>query len=96
MKANKKEVMENIQIKKKSKYMKELQERNIGSHHLGSRGYGGKRSKWAKEDAEDASLGIPVPLADFTIPQERDVLRAQHRWDPVKKVFETNTVTRSS
>ena len=48
--------------------MKGLQERNIGSHHLGSRGYNGKRSKWAKEDAEAASLGIPDPLADFTVP----------------------------
>ena len=54
--------------------MKGLQERNIGSHHLGSRGYGGKRSKWAKEDAEAASLGIPDPLAEFTVPQECDVL----------------------
>ena len=65
--------------KKKSKYMKGLQQRNIGSHHLGSRGYGGKRSKWSKEDTEAASLGIPDPLADFTIPQECDVLRARHR-----------------
>ncbi len=80
----------------KSKYMKGLQKRNIGSHHLRSRGYGGKRSKWAKEDAEAASLGIPDPLAEFTVPEERDVLRARHRWDPVKKVFETNAVTRSS
>ena len=72
--------------------MKGLQERNIGSHHLGSRGYGRKRSKWAKEDAEAASLGIPDPLADFTIPQERDILRARHRWDPVKKVYETTPV----
>ena len=69
--------------------MKGLQKRNIGSDHLGSRGYGGKRSKWGKEDAEAASLGIPDPLVDFTVPQERDVLRARHRWDPVKKVYET-------
>ena len=72
--------------------MKGLQQRNIGCHHLGSRGYGGKRSKWAKEDAETASLGIPDPLEDFTVPQERDVPRARHRWDPVKKVFETNAI----
>ena len=77
---------------KKSKCMKGLQERNFGSHHLGSRDYGRKRSKWAKEDAEAASLGIADPLADFTVPQERDVLRARHRWDPVKKVYETNAV----
>ena len=49
--------------------MKGLQQRNIGCHHLGSRGYGGKRSIWAKEDAERESLGIPDPLAEFTIPQ---------------------------
>ena len=72
--------------------MKGLQERNIGSHHLRSRGYGGKRSKWAKEDTEAASLGILDPLADFTVPQERDVLTARHRWDPVKKVYETTPV----
>ena len=73
--------------------MKGLQERNIGSHHLGSRGYGGKRSIWAKEDAEHESLGIPDPLADFTVLQERDVLRAWHHWDSVKKVFEMDPVT---
>ena len=73
--------------------MKGLQQRNIGSHHLGSRGYGRKRSKWAKEDAKAASLGIPDPLAEFTVLQERDVLRARHRWDPMKQVFEMNAVT---
>ena len=51
--------------------MKGLQKRNIGTHHLGSRGYGGKRSIWAKEDAEAASLGIPDPLAEF--PSRRSV-----------------------
>ena len=71
--------------------MKGLQERNFGSHHLGSRGYGGKRSKWAKEDAEAASLGIPDPLAEFTVPRYYDVLKAQYR--PVKKVFETDPAT---
>ena len=79
--------------KKRSKYMKGLQERNFGSHHLGSRGYGGKRSKWDKEDAEAASLGIADPLAEFTVPQERDVLRARYHWHPVKKVLETDPVT---
>ena len=73
--------------------MKGLQQRNIGCHHLGSRGYGEKRSIWAKEDAKCDSLGIPDPLAEFTVPQEHDVLRARHRWDPMKKVFETNAVT---
>ena len=73
--------------------MKGLQQRNIGSHHLGSHGYGGKLSVWAKEDAERKSLGIPYPLADFTVPREDDILRARHHWDLVKKVFETDPVT---
>ena len=54
--------------KEKSKYMKGFQKRNMGSHHLGSRGYAGKRSIWAKEDAEHESLGIPDPLAEFSVP----------------------------
>ena len=78
--------------KEKSKYMKGLKQRNMGCHHLRSRGYGGKMSIWAKEDAERESLGIADPLAEFTVPQERDVLRARHHWDPVKKVNETTPV----
>ena len=66
--------------KKKSKYMKGLQQRKMVCHHLGSRGYDGKRSIGAKEDAKRESLGIPDPLAEFTVPQERDVLRARHHW----------------
>ena len=48
--------------------MKGFQQKNIGCHHLGSRGYGGKRSIWAKDDTEATSLGIPDPLAEFTVP----------------------------
>jgi hypothetical protein len=74
--------------------MKGLQERNMGCHHLESCGYAGKRPIWAKEDAERESLGIPDPLAEFTIPQECDVIRAWYRWDPVNKVFDTDAVTK--
>ena len=70
-----------------------LQQKNIGCHHLGSRGYGGKRSIWAKEDTERESLGIPDPLADFSVPRELDVLRARYHWDPAKKVFKVDPVT---
>ena len=78
--------------KEKSEYMKGLQEKNMGCHHLRSRGYEGKRSIWAKKEMELESLGIPDPLAEFTVPQEHDVLRARYHWDPVKKVFETDAV----
>nr|XP_020188597.1 uncharacterized protein LOC109774284 [Aegilops tauschii subsp. strangulata] len=55
--------------KEKLKYMKGLQERNMGCHHLRSRDYTGKRSIWSKEDAKRESLGIPDPLAELTVPQ---------------------------
>jgi hypothetical protein len=80
--------------KEKSEYMKGLQERNMGCHHLGSRGYAGKRPIWAKEDAKRESLGIPDPLAEFTVPQECDIIRARYRWDPVNKVFDTDVNTK--
>ena len=47
--------------------MKGLQERNIGSHHLGSRGYGGKRSKWAKEDIQAEFYHIQRKLSQIII-----------------------------
>ena len=62
--------------KEKSEYMKGLQERNMGCHHLGSRGYAGKRPIWARK-----RLGTPDPLAEFTVLQVRDVIRARYRWD---------------
>ena len=74
--------------------MKGLKQRNMGCHHLGSRGYSRKRSIWAKEDAERESLGMPDPLVEFTIPLERDIIRAQYHWDPVNKVFDTYAVTK--
>ena len=49
--------------------------------HMGQGGRGSRES------------GHPRPLGEFTVPQERDVLRARHHWDPVKKVFKTNAVT---
>ena len=38
-------------------------------------------------------FGIPDPLAEFTVLEEHDFLRARYHWDPVKKVFETGPVT---
>ena len=70
-----------------------IPERNMGFHHLGSHGYAGKRSIWAKEDTKHESLGILDPLVEFTVPRERDIIRVRFRWDPVKKVFEIDAVT---
>ncbi|KAI4977776.1 hypothetical protein ZWY2020_014330 [Hordeum vulgare] len=70
--------------------MKELHAKNTPAHRLGSRGYEGKMHVWTKEDAEHESHGIPDPLAEFTDPQKHDWIRAQHKWDPVNKVFSTD------
>ena len=66
---------------------KQLQAKNMGNHHLGSRGYTGKRPVWAKEDAERERQGIPDPLAEFNDQQEHDLIRARFSWDPKKNIF---------
>ena len=62
--------------KEKSKYKKGLQQRNMGCHHLGSRGYGGKRSIWAKEDTERESLASQTPWR--TSPSRRSMTSSGH------------------
>lgn len=78
----------------KSEKMMGLQARNTFAHRLGSRGYGRKRSTWAKEDAERETHRIPDPLAEFTDLRERDWITARHKRDPVKKIFSTDQNTR--
>ena len=82
------------EAKLKSLKFKGLQERNTGSHRLGSRGYIGKRPIWDKENAEHEAAGIPDPLAEFTDPQERDFIRARYKWDPKNKVWSMDAPTR--
>ena len=71
---------------KVAKY-KSLQQRNMGKHRLGSRGYLGKRPIWDKEDVEREAAGLPDPFAKFTNPLERDFIRARYKWDKEKKGF---------
>lgn len=82
------------EAQQKSEKMKGLQARNTPADLLGSRGYEGKRSTWAKEDVGRETHGIPNPLAEFTDPLERDWISARHKWDPVKKIFYTDPNTR--
>ena len=73
--------------KARSERGKQLQAKNMGNHHVGSRGYTGKRPMWAKEDAERERLGILDRLAEFTNQQEHDFIRARFSWDPQEKDF---------
>jgi hypothetical protein len=74
--------------------MKALQARNTPPHRLRSHGYEGKRHVWAKEDAKHEKHGIPNPLAESTMPQERDFIRGRFKRDPVKKNFYTDPIMR--
>ena len=67
--------------KAKAAKFKSLQQRNTGKHHLGSRGYLGKRPIWDKEDVEREAAGLPDPFAKFTNPLERDFIRARYKWE---------------
>jgi hypothetical protein len=67
-----KETCTTDETKRKSEKFKGMQEKNTGSHRLGSHGYIGKRPIWDKEDAEHEAAGIPHPFAEFTDPQECD------------------------
>ena len=73
---------------------KGLQKRNTGKHHLGRRGYIGKRPIWDKEDAEHEAAGILDPLPELTDPQAYDFIRARYKWDSKKKVWSTDAPTR--
>ena len=71
-----------------------MQEKNMGTHHLGSLGYIGKRPIWDKEDAEHEATGLLDPFAKFTSPLEFDFIRARYKWDKEKKVFYMDNITR--
>ena len=59
--------------KSKATKFKSLQQRNMGKHRLGSRGYLGKRPIWDKEDAKREAAGLLDPFEKFTNPLEREI-----------------------
>lgn len=70
-------------FEQKSQQGKELRAKNKWPHHLGSRGFPGKKPKWDKEDAALIAAGKPVPFPDIVQERARNYLRARSVPDPV-------------
>jgi hypothetical protein len=62
--------------KAQSKWGKDLMEKNIGHHHLGCRGYDGKKPKWDKEDQAYIEHGIENPYDGYADPLFRAFVRS--------------------
>ena len=58
---------------------KELREKNIGPHNLGSRGYAGKEKIWEKEDAKREG---PNPYDKIKDPLARRFIRSHYKENP--------------
>lgn len=71
------------EFQEKSRWGKELRSKNTLDHKLGSRGYLGKRPKWAREDAKLAAAGKAPPFAHLRQPRAREYMRAHTSSDPV-------------
>jgi hypothetical protein len=65
--------------KAQSKWGKDLAEKNIGHHYLGSRGYDGKKPKWDKEDQAYIEQGIENPYDRYADPLFRAFVRSWYR-----------------
>ena len=73
-----------------SKWGKDMREKNVGNHDLGSRGYLGKERIWAKEGAQRKPDDPPNPYDKFKDPLACRFVRARYRVD--KKNGELVTV----
>lgn len=72
---------------------REMQELNIGKHHLGSGGYRGKQPIWEKEDNEYIRLGKDNPWYKITDVQTRNYVRSRYFLDWKTGEFVTNDPT---
>ena len=70
-------------FKNKSSLGKKMCEKNKLDHKLGSRGYLGKKGKWAKEDAAAIAAGKQPPFSYIEAGRGRDFVRARASYDPV-------------
>jgi hypothetical protein len=65
--------------KAQSKWGKDLAKKNIGHHHLGCRGYDGKKPKWDKEDQAYIEQGIENPYDRYEDPLFGAFVRSRYR-----------------
>ena len=67
-----------------------MQNKNIGTHKLGSRGYSGKDPVWEKEDKKWRELNMSNPFNQFKDPQEKRFIRARYGPDKETGVLVTD------
>lgn len=70
------------EFKKLSEWGKDMREKIVGNHRLGSRGYPGKKPKWDKEDAKLIAAGKEPPFSDIQPGRGKDFVRARATFDP--------------
>jgi hypothetical protein len=63
------------------KWGKEMRDKNLGNHHLGSRGYEGAKKRWRKEDQELAAAGKPNPYDKYHDPKAKQYIRSRYYFD---------------
>ena len=59
-----------------------MQQKNVGSHNLGSRGYVGQEPKWKAQDAQWKEQGVDNPFDQFPEGQEHAYIRSRYGKDP--------------
>ena len=60
---------------------KEMRDKNVGNHNLGSCGYAVKEPIWAKEDAEFRAKNIENPYDKYTDPIAKCFIRSRYHVD---------------
>ena len=56
-------------------------DKNLGNHHLRSRGYPGVQEKWAKEDAELEAQKKPTPYIKYKDPKAQAYIRSRYYFE---------------
>jgi hypothetical protein len=63
------------------KWGREMRDKNLGNHHLGSRGYEGVKKRWNKEDQELAAAGKTNPYDKYHDPKAQQYIRSRYYFD---------------
>ena len=71
---------------------RQMRDKNLGNHHLGSRGYPGVQEKWAKEDAELEDQKKPNPYDKYHDPKAKNYIRSRYYFDKKGNLVTTKKV----
>ena len=63
------------------KWGREMRDKNLGNHRLGSRGYQGVQKKWKKQDEELRAAGKTNPYDKYDDPKAKAYIRLRYYFD---------------